>query len=126
MRKQLAYGLAVVIAATGMALAGPGAQSAEAAAASCSGRKVRTVPFATGELRIYKSRQYVCAMTVSKRPGVRQKMTVTLQARGSRVAKDSGVFTVRAGPVTVYALNRCVRAVGSVGNKKASTGWVLC
>ncbi|MDJ0461000.1 hypothetical protein [Streptomyces sp. H27-C3] len=125
MRKQLAYGLAVVIAASGLALAGPGIQGAEAAA-SCSGRKVRTVTFATGELRIYKSRQYVCAMAVAKRPGVRQKMSVTLQARGSRIAKDSGTFTVRAGPVTVYALNRCVRSVGSVGNKKASSGWILC
>lgn len=128
MRKHLMYGLVIAIAAAGLALAGPGTGNAEAASATsaCSGRKVRTVTFATGELRIYKSRRYACAVTVSKRPGVRQSMTVTIQARGSRTARDSGRFTHRAGPVTVYALNRCVRAHGSVGDRKASTGWILC
>lgn len=128
MRKHLMYGLVIAIAAAGLALAGPGTGNAEAASAGsvCSGRKVRTVTFATGELRIYKSRRYACAVTVSKRPGVRQSMTVTIQARGSRTARDSGRFTHRAGPVTVYALNRCVRAHGSVGDRKASTGWILC
>ncbi|MBT2488177.1 hypothetical protein J7E96_06495 [Streptomyces sp. ISL-96] len=122
------YGLAIVIAAAGLTLASPGIGSAEAASAgpACSGRKVKTVAFATGELRIYKSRRYACAITVSKRPGVRQTMAVTIQARGSRTARDSGRFTYRAGPVTVYALNRCVRAHGSVGARNASTGWILC
>lgn len=125
MRKHLMYGLAIVIAAAGLTLVGPATGSAEAATA-CSGRKVKTVTFTTGELRIYKSRRYACAITVSKRPGVRQVMSVTIQARGSRAAKDSGRFTHRAGPVTVYALNRCVRAHGLVGTRKASTGWILC
>ncbi|MBT2506734.1 hypothetical protein J7I98_12705 [Streptomyces sp. ISL-98] len=129
MRKHLKYGiygLAILIAAAGLTLAGPGAQSAEAADSTCAGRKVKTVSFATGELRIYKSRRYVCAMTVSKSPGVRRHMSVTIQARGSRTAKDSGHFTHRAGPVKVYALNRCVRAEGSIGIRKVSTGWILC
>ncbi|WP_107364802.1 hypothetical protein [Streptomyces agglomeratus] len=125
MRKHLMYGLALLTAVAGLTLAGPGTERAEALGA-CSGRKVKTVGFATGELRIYKSRRYACAVTVSKRPGVRQVMQVTIQARGSRAAKDSGRFTHRAGPVTVYALNRCVRAHGSVGAEKASTGWILC
>ncbi|MGX1882625.1 hypothetical protein [Streptomyces sp. NPDC055287] len=125
MRRHLTYGLALVVAVAGLTLAGPSAQSAEAVGA-CSGRKVRTVAFPTGELRIYKSRRYACAITVSKRPGIRQIMTVTIQARGSRTARDSGRFTHRAGPVTVYALNRCVRAHGSVGTRKGSTGWILC
>ncbi|MGW7055893.1 hypothetical protein [Streptomyces sp. NPDC054887] len=124
-KKHLVYGLALVVAAAGLLLAGPGTGTAEAVG-PCSGRKVRTVGFATGELHIYKSRRYACAVTVSKRPGVRQAMKVTIQARGSRTARDSGRYTHRAGPVTVYALNRCVRAHGSVGERKASTGWILC
>ncbi|GAA2957124.1 hypothetical protein [Streptomyces enissocaesilis] len=119
------YGLAVAVAVAGLVFTGPGAGSAEAASA-CPGRKVKTVAFATGELRVYKSRRYACAVTVAKRPGARQSMSVTIQARGSRAAKDSGRFTHRAGPVTVYALNRCVRAHGSVGARGASTGWILC
>ncbi|MGR8010460.1 hypothetical protein [Streptomyces hypolithicus] len=122
------YGLVVAVAAAGLALVGPGAMSAEAAQGptACTGRKVKTVTFATGELRVYKSRRYVCATTVARRAGARQHMSVSIQARGSRTARDSGRFSYRAGPVTVYALNRCVRAHGSVGGKKASTGWILC
>lgn len=53
-------------------------------------------------------------------------MRVSLQPRGGGAAVDSGNFTKLAGPVTVHALNRCVRASGSVAGVSASTGWILC
>ncbi|WP_245991011.1 hypothetical protein [Streptomyces spongiicola] len=108
-----------------MSLAGPGGQRAEAASV-CFGRPAKTVGFATGELRVYKKRQYVCALTVAKRPGTVRPMSVSLQPRGGRASVDSGRFTRQAGPVTVYALNRCVRVSGAVAGKRASTGWTLC
>ncbi|QNE79394.1 hypothetical protein F0344_23555 [Streptomyces finlayi] len=96
------------------------------AVAACSGRPAKTVSFAKGELRVYKSRAYVCAVTVAKKPGTRRAMSVSLQARGGRPVVDEGRFTTRAGPVTVYALNRCVRATGAVAGTSGSTGWILC
>jgi hypothetical protein len=36
------------------------------------------------------------------------------------------MFTRQAGPVTVHALNRCVRATGSVSGTSRSTRWILC
>ncbi|MEV0963526.1 MULTISPECIES: hypothetical protein [unclassified Streptomyces] len=117
--------LAVLMVVGAMSLAGPGGQRAEAASV-CSGRPAKTVGFATGELRVYKKRQYVCALTVAKRPGTVRSMSVSLQPRGGRAAVDSGRFTRQAGPVTVYALNRCVRVSGAVAGKRASTGWTLC
>nr|WP_254705898.1 hypothetical protein [Streptomyces vilmorinianum] len=106
-------------------MAGPGTATADAASL-CSGRPSKTVSFATGELRLYRSRQYVCALTVAKTPGPRRPMSVSLQPRGGRPAVDSGPFTRQAGPVTVHALNRCVRASGSVAGRNVSTGWILC
>ncbi|MFF5773783.1 hypothetical protein ACFY8V_24465 [Streptomyces californicus] len=104
-------------------LAAPGAAHA---AAGCSGRPAKTVEFSTGELRVYKSRSQACAVTVAKKPGKRRTMSVTLQARGGRAVTDRGAYTKMAGPVTVSALNRCVRATGAIGKKSASTGWILC
>jgi ABC-type sugar transport system substrate-binding protein len=118
--------LAVATAAGLLALGGPAAGHAEAAAGACSGVRVKTYGFATGEVRVYKSRQYVCAQTVAKRAGVRQKMRVGVQARGSRAAVDAGRYTRHAGPVKVFAVNRCVRVTGSVGGKGTSSGWILC
>ncbi|MFE9699586.1 hypothetical protein [Streptomyces sp. NPDC006270] len=103
-----------------------GAPGAAQAAAACSGRPAKTVGFTTGELRVYKSRAHVCAVTVAKKPGKRRTMSVTLQARGGRAVYDKGSYTRLAGPVTVNALNRCVRATGAIGGKSASTGWILC
>lgn len=100
--------------------------TAAQAAPGCSGRPAKTITFATGELRVYKSRAHACAVTIAKKPGKRRAMSVTLQPRGGRVVKDSGAFTQMAGPVTVNALNRCVRATGAVAGKSASTGWILC
>ncbi|MFG3494265.1 hypothetical protein [Streptomyces sp. NPDC047928] len=117
--------VAVVCAVGVLLVGGPGVQPA-AAAAGCSGRLVKTVPFSTGELRIYKSRQYACALTVAKKPGARRAMSVSIQPRGGRAATDKGDFVRQAGPVTVHALNRCVRASGHIAGKGASTGWILC
>nr|WP_257895039.1 hypothetical protein [Streptomyces anulatus] len=103
-----------------------GAPGVARAASGCSGRPAKTVEFATGELRVYKSRAHACAVTVAKKPGKRRTMSVTLQARGGRVVSDKGKYTKMAGPVTVNALNRCVRATGAIGKKSASTGWILC
>ncbi|MEU2114895.1 hypothetical protein ABZ567_04395 [Streptomyces sp. NPDC016459] len=104
---------------------GPGAPPADAASV-CHGRPARTLVFTTGELRLYKTRHYVCAVTVAKRPGARRPMAVSLQPRGARPAVRAGRFDRQAGPVTVHALNRCVRATGSVAGRGASTGWILC
>ncbi|MEU6949819.1 hypothetical protein ABZ957_31995 [Streptomyces sp. NPDC046316] len=121
----LGFLLAVLLTAGALTLAGPGVAHAEAASV-CSGRATKTVTFATGELRLYRSRQYVCALAVAKHPGERRAMSVSLQARGGRPVVDSGRFTRQAGPVTVHALNRCVRATGTVAGRSGSTGWVLC
>lgn len=123
--RRAGWGLAVFLATGSLIVLGPGTGSADAAAA-CGGRQVKTVPFATGELRVYKTHGYACAVTVAKSPGARRQMAVTLQARGGVPVSDSGQFTQQAGPVTVHAINRCVRAAGSVAGSGASTGWILC
>ncbi|MEV6548167.1 hypothetical protein AB0M57_05585 [Streptomyces sp. NPDC051597] len=125
LRDRAGPGLAVLLATAGLAVLGPGAGSAEAAS-SCGGRQVRTVTFATGELRVYKTHGYACAVAVAKSPGARRQMSVTIQARGGGPVSDSGRFTRQAGPVTVHAINRCVRASGSVAGRGGSTGWILC
>ncbi|MCX4677110.1 hypothetical protein OG413_17685 [Streptomyces sp. NBC_01433] len=114
-----------ILAAVGLVLGTPVAPAVHAAS-SCSGRPAKTVAFATAELRVYKSRAYACAVTVAKKPGKRRAMSVSLQPRGGRAVTDSGKYTKLAGPVTVHALNRCVRATGSIGGSSASTGWILC
>ncbi|MFD7322839.1 hypothetical protein ACFV9D_17395 [Streptomyces sp. NPDC059875] len=121
----LGHLLAVLLAVGALTLAGPGTASADAASL-CSGRPTKTVGFATGELRLYRSRQYVCALAVAKVPGPRRDMSVSLQPRGGLPVVDSGRFTRQAGPVTVHALNRCVRASGSIAGRSGATGWVLC
>ncbi|MEU0299323.1 hypothetical protein ABZ252_07600 [Streptomyces sp. NPDC006175] len=105
---------------------GPVGHAPAQAASPCSGRLVKSVTFSTGSLRVYKSRAYACAVTVAKKPGARRAMRVSLQPRGGRAVVDSGRFTKLAGPVTVHALNRCVRASGSIGGSSGSTGWIGC
>ncbi|MFF2962296.1 hypothetical protein ACFVT1_25915 [Streptomyces sp. NPDC057963] len=112
-------------AAVGLVLTGTVANSADAAAA-CAGRPAKTVSFKTGELRVFKSRAYACAVAVAKKPGSRRPMSLTLQPRGGSPVTDSGQYTTQAGPVTVHALNRCVRASATISGKSASTGWILC
>ncbi|MFF2726525.1 hypothetical protein ACFVS9_01275 [Streptomyces sp. NPDC058008] len=114
-----------LLCALGLVL-GPTGTAPVHAASACTGRLVKTVTFATGSLRVYKSRAYACAVTVAGKPGARRAMRVSLQPRGGRAVVDSGTFTQFAGPVTVHALNRCVRASGSVGGSSGSTGWILC
>ncbi|MFC3577699.1 hypothetical protein ACFOZ0_31450 [Streptomyces yaanensis] len=122
-RRRLALGLAVLTASGLLAVASPG--HAEAADA-CSGRKVRTLPFATGSVSVYKRNGYVCAVTVAKKVSGRKLMSVSVQARGSRPVADSGWYTHHAGPVTVHAGHRCVWVKGSVGSGSVSSGWILC
>ncbi|GAA3395430.1 hypothetical protein GCM10017752_44910 [Streptomyces roseoviridis] len=124
-RRLSAYLLALALAVGVLVVAGPGSGTADAASV-CHGRPTRTIGFATGELRLYRTRQYVCALAVTKRPGPLQQMSVSLQPRGGRAAVNAGRFTRQAGPVTVHALNRCVRASASVAGRGTSTGWVLC
>ncbi|MFJ9035679.1 hypothetical protein ACIRF8_03695 [Streptomyces sp. NPDC102406] len=125
LRRVLVLALTALLSSTLLVVAGPGVGGAHAAAL-CTGHKVRTLPFATGRAVVYKSRGYVCAVTLAKRTGVRQSMSVSVQARGSRAVVDSGRFTHHAGPVTVHAGHRCVRVKGHVGSKSVSSGWILC
>ncbi|MEU3898110.1 hypothetical protein [Streptomyces sp. NPDC045251] len=122
-RRRLALGTAVLTAAGLLAVAVP--QQAQAAAA-CPGRKVRTLPFATGSVLVYERGNYVCAVTVPKKPGTKRQMSVSVQARGGRPVVDSGRFAHRAGPVTVYVGNRCVWVRGTVSGRSVSSGWILC
>ncbi|MFJ2742029.1 hypothetical protein ACIO3O_20480 [Streptomyces sp. NPDC087440] len=126
MRRRVTGVLAVAVAAALLTVGGPGVGAADAAAASCAGTRVKTYGFATGEVRVHRNGSYVCATTVAKRSGVRQQMRVSVQARGSRAAVDSGTYTRHAGPVTVYAKARCVRVEGSVAGRGTASGWILC
>ncbi|MFE3899902.1 hypothetical protein ACFXPY_05915 [Streptomyces sp. NPDC059153] len=114
-----------LVAAVGLVLGGSAANSADAVSA-CAGRPAKTVEFKTGELRVYKSRSYACAVAVAKKPGPRRTMSVRIQARGGSPVADNGRYTRQAGPVTVHALNRCVRASATISGKSGSTDWILC
>ncbi|MFD3325895.1 hypothetical protein [Streptomyces sp. NPDC058701] len=97
-----------------------------AASEGCGGRLARTLPFSTGEVRIYKSRTQACAMAVARVPGERRPMEVSIQPRGGAPVRDVGRFTRYAGPVTVGAISRCVYVRGSVGAGSVDSGWILC
>ncbi|MFJ2395016.1 hypothetical protein ACIOTI_19965 [Streptomyces sp. NPDC087843] len=123
-RRRVALGLAVLTASGLLALVCPGSAQA---ASYCSGRKVRTVPFATGSVQLYRNGGYVCAVTVPKKQQTQKRpMSVSVQARGNRPVVDAGRFAHHAGPVTVHAGHRCVRIRGSVGSGSVSSGWILC
>ncbi|AYL36195.1 hypothetical protein ACH4CD_14635 [Streptomyces fungicidicus] len=122
-RRRFSLGLAVVTAAGLLAVAAPGDAHA---AASCAGRKVRTLPFSTGSVVVYKRGGYVCAVTLAKKPGTKRKMSVSVRARGGRPVVDEGNFKHHAGPVTVHAGRRCVWVKGRVGGGSVSSGWILC
>ncbi|MFF4419946.1 hypothetical protein ACFY04_03995 [Streptomyces sp. NPDC001549] len=100
--------------------------AAQAATEGCGGRLTRTVAFETGEVRVYKSRNQACAMTVARVSGERRRMAVSIQPRGGAPVRDAGRFTRYAGPVTVGAINRCVYVKGGVGAGSADSGWILC
>ncbi|MFF9072367.1 hypothetical protein ACF1BP_05855 [Streptomyces sp. NPDC014735] len=119
--------LTVLSLVTALALILTGTVTGRAdAATSCAGRLAKTVPFKTGELRVYKSRAYACAVAIAKKPGPKRVMSVMIQPRGGRPVVDSGQYARQAGPVTVHALNRCVRASALVAGTSGSTGWILC
>jgi hypothetical protein len=122
-RRHMALGVAVLTASGVLSLAGPGTGSAEAAAL-CSGRKVRTLPFSTGSVQIYKKRGYVCAVTLRERQGTRTYMSVSVRAWRARPAVNKGLFKHHAGPVTVHAGHRRVLIKGTVGSDSASSGWI--
>ncbi|MFG2514411.1 hypothetical protein [Streptomyces sp. NPDC048584] len=122
-RRRLALGLAMLSVSGLLAVAAP----AEAHAADhCAGRKVRTLPFSTGSVAVYKRGGYVCAVTLAKKPGTKRKMSVSVRARGGRPVVDEGKFKHHAGPVTVYAGRRCVWVKGTVAKASVSSGWILC
>ncbi|WP_320779062.1 hypothetical protein [Streptomyces sp. CRN 30] len=106
-----------------LVVAGPDSASA---AALCAGRKVRTFPFSTGSVQVHRRGGYVCAVTVARKQGARQPMSVSVRARGSRPVVDRGRYGYRAGPVTVHAGRRCVWVQGEVGRGGVSSGWTLC
>ncbi|MEU3839053.1 hypothetical protein AB0E88_03295 [Streptomyces sp. NPDC028635] len=125
-RRRTAVALGVLTAAGLFALAAPGSAEAAAAPTRCGGHRVATLPFSTGSVQVFRSDGYVCAITVPRRPGPRQVMSVGVQARGGRPVVDKGPFIERAGPVTVHAGHRCVRVTGSVGGGTVNSGWILC
>jgi hypothetical protein len=125
-RRSLALAAAVLAAAVLLGVAGAGAAQAQAGAGRCAGHKVRTLSFSTGKVAVYKKRGYVCAITLAKRPGARKTMSVSVQARGNRPARDKGRYSHQAGPVTVHAGHRCVWVKGTVGRGSVSSGWILC
>lgn len=121
--RRLATGLAVAAAAGMLGVAVPG--QAHAAATSCEGRKVRSFPFSTGTVEVYKRNGYVCAVTLPRRAGARQYMVVSLRAYGLRPVEDAGRYKYRAGPVTVHAYQRKVWIKGGVGRGRYdSDGWI--
>jgi len=124
-RRWLALGAATLAASGALALVAP-AEAQAATAGSCAGREVRTLPFATGTVHIYRQGGYVCAITLPTNPGARRTMSVSVQARGNRPVVDKGQYRHRAGPVTVHAGHRCVWVKGSVGRSSVSSGWILC
>lgn len=120
-------GVPVGSAQVGSAQAGAvQAGAVRAASEGCGGRLARTLPFSTGEVRIYKSRTQACAMAVARVPGERRPMEISIQPRGGAPVRDAGRFTRYAGPVTVGAISRCVYVRGSVGAGSVDSGWILC
>ena len=124
-RRRLGIGLALLTASGLLAVAAPG-QAQAAAPTRCEGRKVKTYPFSTGTLYVYKRGGYVCAITKSKDPGRRQWMMVSVQARRANPVVDEWYYSYQAGPVTVHAGQRCVWVKGKVGRGSVSKGWILC
>ncbi|MGW6691191.1 hypothetical protein [Streptomyces sp. NPDC054961] len=102
------------------------AAPAQAATGGCAGDLVRTLPFPTGEVRVYKTRDRACALAVARAPGARRPMSVSIQPRGGHPVRTAGRFTRYAGPVSVHTIHRCVYVKGSVGAGSVDSGWILC
>ncbi len=108
-RRRAGLGLAVLTGSGLLALAVPG--TAQAADSTCSGREVKSLPFTTGTVHVYKRDGYVCALTTPDQPGRKQFMSVTVQARGNRPVTDKGRFTYHAGPA-----HPCTPATAACGS----------
>ncbi|MFD9336712.1 hypothetical protein ACFWBF_20290 [Streptomyces sp. NPDC060028] len=116
---------ALWLSAAGL-FAAPPAQAAPPATGGCAGRLVKALPFATGEVRVYKTRTRACAVTVAHGPGGRRAMAVSIQPRGGAPVRDAGQFVRHAGPVAVPVINRCVYVKGGVAGGSVDSGWILC
>ncbi|MER6673049.1 hypothetical protein [Streptomyces sp. NPDC000983] len=123
-RRRLGVGLALLTASGLLAVAAPG--EARAAGTSCPGRKVRTVPFSTGSVQVYRSGGTVCVFTLAEHPGRKRTMGVSVQARGHRPVPYQGKHRRKTPTVSVYAGNRCVKVTGRVGGGRGASGWILC
>ncbi|MFI7503524.1 hypothetical protein ACIBVL_34640 [Streptomyces sp. NPDC049687] len=122
--RRLAVGMAVLTTSGMLALAAPG--DAQAASSLCAGRKVRTLSFSTGSVRVYKSGDWICAYTVQRNPGPQRRISVSVQARGHVPVRKTRKHARTSLPVRVYAGHRCVWVRGSVGRGSVSSGWILC
>ncbi|MBC9725186.1 hypothetical protein [Streptomyces sp. TRM68367] len=122
-RRRSALAMAVL---TGSGLLTVAVPAQAQAAPLCTGRKVRTLPFSTGAVQLYKSGRWLCAVTVAKDPGTRRTMSVSVQARGSVPVPDAGHYERYAGPVIVHDGRRCVWVTGRVGRGALSSkAWIL-
>ncbi|UUU22277.1 hypothetical protein [Streptomyces sp. DSM 40750] len=120
----MALVLAVLTTAGLLTLAGP-VGSAEAAAPGCGGRKVRTLTFDAGTVKVYrKGRRYVCAVLVPEKAGKAKprRAFVKMRPRGGEWAKNK---THPTGPVIVHAGKRRVWIHAQVGSEKYDSGWIL-
>lgn len=120
-RRPTALTLAVLTIAGLLVLTGPGAGGASAAA-SCVGRKVRTLTFDAGTIRVHrKGTRYVCAVLIPKKKAKAPRATVRIRARGGRWVRDQ---KYPAGPVTVHAGRRGVCINAQVGSRTYQSGWI--
>lgn len=124
--RRLVLALVVLLASVLLAVAVPDSARAASSSAPCPGRKVRTLPFSTGSVLVFKDGAYVCAVTVQKNPGTRRLVSVSVQARGHVAVRKSRKDTRSSPPVRVYAGHRCVRVTGAVGSGSYRSGWFLC
>jgi hypothetical protein len=117
----MALMLAALTAAGLLTLAGP-AGSAEAAA-SCQGRKVRTLTFDAGTIKVYrKGRRHVCAVLMPEKAGKGKRAFVKMRPRGGKWAMNT---THPTGPVIVHAGKRRVWIHARVGSVTYDSGWIL-
>ncbi|MFD9389675.1 hypothetical protein ACFWBB_02700 [Streptomyces sp. NPDC060000] len=124
--RRLVLGLVLLIVSALLTVAVPGSAQAASSSSSCPGRKVRTLPFSTGSVLVYKDGGYVCAVTVQKNPGTKRLISVSVQARGNVAVRKSRSHTRSSPPVRVYAGHRCVRVTGAVAGGSYRSGWILC
>ncbi|MFF1543925.1 hypothetical protein [Streptomyces sp. NPDC058291] len=118
-------GLILLIVSCLLAVASPGSAQA-ASSGGCAGRKVRTLPFSTGSVQVYRDGGYVCAVTVQKHPGAKRLISVSLQARGLRAVPKSRRDARSSPPARVYAGHRYVRVTGAVAGGSYRSAWFRC